>query len=47
MVCAPTPYAAPLYSLVFEHNYPALQAALDGLGVVIALLALIADESCQ
>jgi DNA-binding transcriptional LysR family regulator len=31
-------------SLVFEHNYQALQAALDGLGVAIASSALIADE---
>jgi LysR family transcriptional regulator, glycine cleavage system transcriptional activator len=32
------------HSLVFEHNYQTLQAALDGLGVAVASSALIADE---
>lgn len=32
------------HSLVFEHNYQALQAALDGLGVAIASSALIEDD---
>jgi LysR family glycine cleavage system transcriptional activator len=34
----------PERSLVLEHNYQALQAALDGLGVAVASSALIADE---
>jgi LysR family glycine cleavage system transcriptional activator len=32
------------HSLVFEHNYQTLQAALDGLGVAIASSALIDDD---
>jgi LysR family transcriptional regulator, glycine cleavage system transcriptional activator len=32
------------HSLVFEHNYQTLQAALDGLGVALASSALIDDD---
>ena len=32
------------HSLVFEHNYQTLQAALDGVGVAIASSALIDDD---
>jgi LysR family transcriptional regulator, glycine cleavage system transcriptional activator len=34
----------PRRSLVFEHNYQTLQAAIDGLGVATAASALIDDE---
>jgi LysR family transcriptional regulator, glycine cleavage system transcriptional activator len=34
----------PRHSLVFEHNYQTLQAALDGLGVAIASSPLIEDD---
>jgi LysR family transcriptional regulator, glycine cleavage system transcriptional activator len=35
---------APRQSLVLEHNYQALQGALDGLGVAMGSSALIADD---
>jgi LysR family transcriptional regulator, glycine cleavage system transcriptional activator len=44
LAAAAIPDTQPEHSLVFEHNYQALQAALDGLGVAIASSALIADE---
>jgi len=34
----------PRRSLVFEHNYQTLQAAIDGLGVATAASALIDDD---
>jgi LysR family transcriptional regulator, glycine cleavage system transcriptional activator len=38
------PDLKPQHSLIFEHNYQTLQAAIDGLGVAIASSALIDDE---
>jgi LysR family transcriptional regulator, glycine cleavage system transcriptional activator len=44
LAAAGIPDTQPECSLVFEHNYQTLQAALDGLGVAVASSALIADE---
>jgi LysR family transcriptional regulator, glycine cleavage system transcriptional activator len=41
---AGAPDMKPQHSLVFEHNYQTLQAAVDGLGVAIASSALIDHE---
>jgi LysR family transcriptional regulator, glycine cleavage system transcriptional activator len=41
---AGVPDLKPRRSLVFEHNYQTLQAALDGLGVATASSALIDDD---
>jgi LysR family transcriptional regulator, glycine cleavage system transcriptional activator len=42
---ASVPDLQPERSLVLEHNYQALQAALDGLGVAVGSSALIADDA--
>jgi LysR family transcriptional regulator, glycine cleavage system transcriptional activator len=41
---AGAPDLKPQHSLVLEHNYQTLQAALDGLGVAIASSALVDDD---
>jgi LysR family glycine cleavage system transcriptional activator len=44
LATAGVPGLKPRQSLVFEHNYQALQGALDGLGVATGSSALIADD---
>jgi len=41
---ANVPHLKPARELVFEHFYFAIQAALEGLGVVMGPVALISDE---
>ena len=41
---ANVPHLKPARDLVFEHFYFAIQAALEGLGVVMGPVALISDE---
>src|SRR5258708_8786604 len=44
MAAAPVPDLDPARDQVFEHFYFAIQAALEGLGVIMGPLALISDE---
>jgi LysR family transcriptional regulator, glycine cleavage system transcriptional activator len=44
LAAAGSPDVQPGHALFLEHNYQALQAAVDGLGVTIASSALIVDE---
>jgi len=44
LVAAEVPDLRPARDQVFEHFYFAIQAALEGLGVVMGPLALVADE---
>lgn len=44
LVAAGVPELRPLREQVFEHFYFAIQAALEGLGVIMGPVALIADE---
>jgi LysR family transcriptional regulator, glycine cleavage system transcriptional activator len=44
LAAAGVPHLKPLREQVFEHFYFAIQAAIEGLGVLMGPLALIADE---
>src|SRR6201998_321356 len=46
LTAAGVPDLKPARDQVFEHFYFAIQAALEGLGVVMGPLALISDELC-
>lgn len=44
LAAADVPHLKPVRDHVFEHFYFAIQAALEGLGVVMGPLALVGDE---